>query len=243
MSNLGRVFLILGLFSSQVKSDRLSDRLIAAAAEGDVAEIPDLLLCRANVDGRDATGRTALHAAAESGYYGIVFHLIKAGATVDAMDSLRETPLHKAAKAGHEKVVETLMRQGANKEARNKDGKRPLDFATGAVVGVILSIDAANFSEEEGLTRLRRAVLREDIAEVRRLLAKGAKYTNQCNLLGFSPLHWAAFEGKRKEVLVLLRAGADTEARDFRGRRAIDLAYARGHQDVVNEMASFTRGF
>ena len=54
---------------------------------------------------------------------------------------------------------------------------------------------------------------------------------------GWTPLHSAAATGRHDAVMVLLRAGASTEARDGKGRTAHNLATQNGHAALLREGA------
>jgi ankyrin repeat protein len=83
---------LLGLYNT---------RLRRAAAEGDTAELAQLLACGAEVDSVGPDGSTALQLAAEWQQLDAVEILIEAGADVDACDDNGLTPLLLAA-SSHE---------------------------------------------------------------------------------------------------------------------------------------------
>ena len=64
---------------------------------------------------------TALHLAANKGYYEIVQALINRGALVDARDEQGATPLHLAANNGYLIVVQELIRAGADVNCQKKN--------------------------------------------------------------------------------------------------------------------------
>ena len=82
------------------------------------------------VDGIDALGLTALHAAAAAGHAPVVELLLAAGAKADKRAILQGggTALHLAA-SGHEKVAELLLGGGASVQAKDKAGWTPLQLA------------------------------------------------------------------------------------------------------------------
>ena len=76
-----------------------------------------------------ASGRIALHQAAEHGHLETLKLLLVRGAEVDARDRWSWTPLHRAATQGGWRVAEVLLQHGADVNAKTSDRKGPLDLA------------------------------------------------------------------------------------------------------------------
>ena len=79
-------------------------------------------------------------------------------------------------------------------------------------------------------------------AEVRKLLSfgvdvhsvdKDGRKENWGEEDGWTPLHYAAGNGKKDEVKLLLRGGADPDKTDRWGRTALHCTASKGHKDVV----------
>ena len=102
--------------------------LLCEAALKNQREIADLLLRKgADVNARDSSGATPLHAAALKGNLAIAELLLSRGAKVDARDGDGLTPLHIAAVSGHAEVAALLLDRGADREARDTGaGATPL---------------------------------------------------------------------------------------------------------------------
>ena len=84
----------------------------------------------ADVDGVDATGRTAMHKAAFWGHIHVIEYLIRdCHASLNPVDYNDDTPLHDAARFAHESVVRALIEAGADLSLRNASGKTPLEVA------------------------------------------------------------------------------------------------------------------
>ncbi|MCC6906563.1 MAG: ankyrin repeat domain-containing protein [Phycisphaerales bacterium] len=111
------------------------DLLHAAARDGDVEAVTDLLAAGADVnapchDGPwDYTDLTPLMWAARRGRSDVIQRLIDAGADVQAVDSKRQTALHWAAWRGDVDSIQLLLAAGADLEAISGDDLSPLACA------------------------------------------------------------------------------------------------------------------
>ena len=100
-----------------------------------------LLDAGANIEARDAVGRTPLHvaalhvAAAGDGLPSPVEALLDAGADIEARDKDGSSALHLAAgveyRAWASNNITILIDAGASIEARDNDGRTPLHMAAG----------------------------------------------------------------------------------------------------------------
>lgn len=108
-------------------------------------------------------------------------------------------------------IIEALLDAGADLSLTTVDGTTPLMAAAG--------LGAATYTPRE--PRGLRSAAGEEAVKV--LLAAGADI-NQVNEADFTALHGAAFRGLNEIVQILVDAGADIDARDFRGRTPYRLA-------------------
>ena len=91
----------------------------------------ELLVTRgANVNSKDPTGRTPLHAAVVVYNIKLVSQLIAYRARVNAKDQAGRTPLHLAAITGQVAIAERLLAAGAMLDVADNDGDTPIDLAT-----------------------------------------------------------------------------------------------------------------
>jgi len=111
----------------QVGEEKVTPLHVAGLTE-DPAVAKALLEAGADVNARDAGGRTPLHwAVGLSVPY--VQELLKKGANVNAEDLQKRTPLHCLVVSAGADVVQLLADSGANVNARDADGRTPLRAA------------------------------------------------------------------------------------------------------------------
>jgi ankyrin repeat protein len=84
-----------------------------AAEVGDLAGLERLIGRQANIDARDAAGRTALMLATLQGKTDAVLALLAHGADPNAVDASGTTPLQAATAGGQTAIVTALQRYGA----------------------------------------------------------------------------------------------------------------------------------
>ncbi|CAG9318316.1 unnamed protein product [Blepharisma stoltei] len=84
------------------------------------------------LDGKDYTGRSALHYAIFNPHpkqVEIIRKLLESGIPVDIPDSDNKTPLHHACEAGKPRSIRILLKWGANIESKDSMMKSPVDLA------------------------------------------------------------------------------------------------------------------
>ncbi len=98
-----------------------SDKLTRASAAGWTGLVGQLLDRGAPVQGRNATGATALHAASEAGHWPVVRLLLSRGADPSQTDAVGWTPLMNAIYRNKLAVVQELLAAGS--ALQTKDGR------------------------------------------------------------------------------------------------------------------------
>ena len=88
-----------------------------------------------------------------------------------------------------------------------------------------------NVPDYDGNTLLHLAVLRNEIGELRDLLARGAKVNAQ-NKAKMTPMHIAAKQGEREIVMLILPHHPNLALRDGRGWTPLTWA-VKAHHDAV----------
>ena len=105
-----------------------------------VADVRAALAAGADIEQRDAAGRTPLVAALRKGHAEVARALIKANACINVKTAVNTTALHYAAGHGDLSSVSELLAAGADVNARSYSGHTPLTWARGpAVVAVLVS--------------------------------------------------------------------------------------------------------
>ena len=229
-------------------------RLVDAVKRHDGMAVRSLLKLKADVNGADAEGMTALHWAAQTNDLDTVRLLLTAGAKATSANRYGVTPLHEAATLGNAAMVTALLRGGASVDAEYGEGETPLMIAsrTGSLDTVKTLLESGakvNAAERwRGQTAVMYAAVENHADILRALVAAGAdvnartaEYKFQ-NLVGgaggiihdrpqggLTALILAARQGSREAADVLLAAGADIDAAEAQyGFTALQTAIFNG---------------
>ena len=195
--------------------DRDKKTALFHASENDQAEVTTrLLLEGADPNVRADFDRTALMATAEKGHVLATEALIEGGANVNDTEPINGwTALMLAAGNGHADVVSVLVSNGADITKADLSGLTPLMVA--AREGIASSL-------------LRGMSMRKK----RRI-----DYINAQDGNGRTALMYAAEKGNKREVELLLRAGADVNIQDNNKRSAIINVAATPQKDIYVKQA------
>jgi ankyrin repeat protein len=158
--------------------------LIEAVKSGNAAMVRTLLKQRAEVNGQEPDGMTALHWAVRNDDVETAQLLIRSGANVKAANRYGITPVSLAATNGNAVLVEALLKAGAD----------------------------ANSSLPEGETVLMTAARAGNADAVKALIAHGANVNAKENWQEQTALMWAAAENHPAAVKALVAAGANMNA-------------------------------
>ena len=190
------------------RTERGMTPLRLAMAFGRVATVKALLERGANPRETLPDGTTLLHIAAVNGPAEMVALVGAAGVDLDAPKRDGETALLAACTAGNMATAKALLALGANPNRRDAAGREPL----------VLAVRTG----------------REDFVKL--LLDAGAQAGGSPAAGTRGALNTAAAMGYGRIVDLLLAKGADRNARDGRGRTALDVATANGNTRIADKL-------
>lgn len=210
-----------------------------------------LLDAGADVKAVDRSGMTTLMAVAGRSGPTVVQFLINKGVDVNVKDINGKTALLTAARRGGVAVMQHLIDAGADVNTKDNRGRTALIVAVekgdAAAVQLLLELGAdVNMKDNYGQTALWTAAKTGSETIVQLLLEKGADVHTKNDYDEWTALHAAVSEKWRGSRLsqdniiprafiahALLKAGADIEARDRRGRRVLPVAAKRSGTKAV----------
>lgn len=190
----------------------------------------------------DPQGRTALHAAVESGDLERVTMLLEDGASVHIGDINGVTPLHVAALHGFEAIARLLLTHHANVNAEDALGTTPLRMAElahqTALAQLLLQRGAlrttlpvhGSIPRQPGLFGTTIDELSEEEEE-----EEGTSSSSSTQLLqdDLSLLHLAVLRNDLTGAQALLNTMCTADVRDSEGNTPLHYAVQRGTQEMV----------
>ena len=191
----------------------------------------------ADVNTRDADGKSALIIMILKGYYKCAELLVQAGADVNVVDKNGNTPLVCAARNGHGFCVNLLLDAGADVNMAAQDKKSPLIIAVlkgyYECVGLLLRAGAdVNTADINGNTALMWAAANDEVQCVQQLIEAGADANCTGGANNNTALVFAARYGHERCIELLLNAGADVNLVKG-GLSALIAASIGGHEKCV----------
>ena len=195
------------------KPDNPSASLLRAAAAGRADAVAAALRFGADINTRDAAGRTPLLLAAANDRVSVARILVGLGADPDALDDRHDTPWLVTGVTGSVAMAEVLLAADPNLGIRNRFGGTSLIPAS-----------------ERGHVDYVRLVVGTDID------------VNHVNDLGWTALLEAVILGNgsppyQQIVRTLLDAGADPSIADKNGVTALEHARNKGHDQIARILA------
>ena len=164
---------------------------------------------QASATDRNDDGISPLHLAAITGGVPLCAYLIEKGAEVNAFGgSVPATPLQWAARNGLVEVIDLLIQHGANPRLVD-----PKDFSC---------LHSVTHSSDQWA--LLYILCQPDIA------------VDEVDNMGLTPLHWAAQQGDKVSVEVLLKFGANPNVVDRNGLTALHWAASGGNRSCISQL-------
>lgn len=218
------------------------------ASGGGQLSICELLMKHgAPVDAKSSKDQTPLCLATQKGYSRLVRLLLEHNADCNSEDEGRFTPLHIAASNGFASSADELIRHGAKIDCKTRNGVTPLHYAVqgghASVVSLLVSagakvnctrkpllIIAADDGNRQVVQILLDALAAIDCtANIKATLDKDTEIHDK-----LTPLHLSASKGHKDVVALLLRRGANVDARTEKGGwSALDFAVLNGHAECA----------
>lgn len=205
--------------------------------KGNILNVLKMMMQQGGINIKDASGKTPLHCAAQTGHLEMVRFLTEQGANIDSRNYNGHTALHLAAWEGHLNVVECLVEIDADINIRDNDGRTALHFAVLRnkleTVKFLAQHGAdGNINDKDGRTALHVAALNGQL-DIVELVVKRNVDVNINDKYGRKALHVAALNGQLDTVKFLARLYTDINVRDNDGSTALHLAVSRDQLDTV----------
>ena len=204
--------------------------IYTAAKFGDLRRIQQCLAAGTDINVPDQEGKTPLSYAVEKGQLSVVELLLAHGADVNLQDNQGAAPIRWAALSKDQKIVAHLLDSGAQ-----------IDLPTAAFLGNMTFFEdyfaqGGDVNTWQGSSLLKTVLLysRNHLSIVKLLIAFGADVNayNDDDDWG-SPLHLAAQCSPKDVVELLLRSGANLEARDKNGETPLHKAVDCGRRQIT----------
>ncbi|KPM35886.1 hypothetical protein AK830_g10674 [Neonectria ditissima] len=217
-------------------------RWAATYNRGDVITL--LSEMRVDMNATDADGLTALRWAVSHDQAMTTWLLIQARADINKRDKKWVTPLHAVAERCHQSnssnhILWLLLENHANVNAQTKNhGLTPLHMAASggndSAVWLLLEKGAdPSKLDVNSRTALHCAVGSDNLRVAQLLIWRASGLVNAFDHEKRTVLHYAASQGNRSIVEMLLNSGADIDAQDGSGQTPLSLAVSQSHEDVA----------
>ncbi|WP_237350037.1 ankyrin repeat domain-containing protein [Wolbachia endosymbiont of Cylisticus convexus] len=190
-----------------------------ATEKGNIRVVLELTKRGANVNQLDSSERTTLYQPAANGDIEVTEILVKNKADVNAEDLARLTALYEAARNGHKEVVKFLMNSGADVKKNGALKLTPLHIA-------VANVDEAMVD----------CIIKND--------KNIGKNIEAVDVLGWTPLYWAAAKNNTVILEILLQAiskyGANVNIEDnLIGRSPLHIAVTNGNMEAVELLTRY----
>lgn len=179
--------------SSNLKDMRRANEFVSAAWVNDIEKMRKMRRNGIDIESRNSSESTALHAAANRGHVDILRWLLDFGANVNSRDCIGRTPLFRACIEDDLEIVGILLDHDADPDVLDNNATRPFDATSNEEIRTLLRKWSAIGHDPECLSDLHKAVRDKDVDAVGRIIERG-DHANQMSFDadGNTPLHYAA---------------------------------------------------
>jgi Ankyrin repeats (many copies)/Ankyrin repeats (3 copies)/Ankyrin repeat len=210
------------------------------AADKGTRELAGLLISQgANVNATTRDLATPLHWAETRD---VAELLITKGADLNAVAANLNTPLHAAVFRDNKEVAEVLVTRGADVNCPNGGNRSALQLVKSEEMGKFLKgfagKETGRYSCLSQISQIISYATDGDVIWIERLLDNNPYLVNARGSQGNTPLHHAAMAGHKKAVEVLIKRGADINAKNPAGKTAKDLAKTKEIADTLEASMS-----
>lgn len=101
------------------------------------------------------------------------------------------------------------------------------------ITALLAALAIITLSACSGTASIQDAAADDDLETVHTLIQNNPALVSSTDKSGWTPLHWAAFEGNTDVAELLLNSKAEVGARDQNGATPLHLAAAAGNKDVA----------
>jgi len=207
----------------------------AAAQLGLDRYLPKLLLSAADINSADQYGTTPLIRAAGNNHANAVEWLLKNGANLNSCDVEFKSAIHYAAMGGCDEALQLLIAHGGARMVADIENMTPIHYAV-------------KFSMEKGVDVFLNAGVSIDTPVHRSCYRSRGQGSNlvyerlpddfavaaENTAVGYTPLHFAVFQGNKKMVDSLLKRGASTTIALEQGETVFHVAVTRTLQTKMS---------
>ena len=210
-----------------------TEELFKASENGAITLASRFIRRGADVNGKDLTGSTPMHAASINGRLDIIKLLVKNKADVNAKDYYSHTPIVGACQQGNLSIVEFLITHNAFIDSQDFLGSTPLHHVShkgNAQIAKLLIMHGANIeaTNKQLLTPLHAASEYGKLKVVELLIEKKANKEAASNEQ-VTPLHFSCKNGHLDVTKMLIADGANIEAKSYNHLTPLHYACKTGY--------------